>query len=490
MKKISNFLFIVFSGIFFIIFLLMLAKGVGFFDRAIAKDIFIFSIILTPLLFFLLRWFLNRYSISINIKFFSIFFFITVFTINLICALRLSNAIQPVSDFELAYNKAINFTTNTQYDLYYPWWTNFSILLNFIFKIFGSNLVVVAVMNSILSTLSCVFVFALAKKHLKFKDFWAFLPALFFALYPSRLFFLPFVAPDFIAEFGFILVTYLFFNYLDSFTRHSSSKKLPFYSLSIALLVAFFSLFKPMQEIFFVLFLIILVIKSLPNFREYFKKVVYFVVIFLCVILSANFIHAKFFEAYTHIKLDKSLILTNKLYVGLNSQGKGYWNPVNEQYIDYLEKKYGSDTHKIAHAMQGRLIQDIKQNSHFWEMLIKKLDTAFISDFYGIEWINISLKSGRIDLSDLERPVYMSNLYYYFILCFALIGVFGITKYKDLKKLYFVVFILGFVAIVVIGESQTRYKLAFLFNLIFLASIGIKNLADYPIRQKIKKFIE
>lgn len=491
MKRLTRYLFIFFSTLFLLIFLLMLAKGVGSFERPIMKDIFLVSVVSIPLIIILVsqrHLFKNRKFV--NVKILTTMFFITILAINIICALKLSNFIQPVSDFELAYNKAIKFSVNTQYDLYYPWWTNFSIFLGIVFKLFGSNLIVVAIMNSILSTSSCFFIYLTAKRHLRFSQAWSLFVALVFAIYPSRLFFLPFVAPDFIAEFGFVLITFLFFNYLDLFSASRTTKKAYIYPPLLAILVFFFSLFKPMQEIFLILFAIILVIKSLPNFRNFSKRLAYFFLVFLCLSFGSNFVHAKFFQSHTGIKLDKNLVLMNKLYVGLNSEGRGYWNPVNEKYLSYLEKTYSTDTSQITQAMRKKLIANIKQNPNFSKMIIDKLDTAFISDFYGIEWVNLSLKSGRIDLMDLERPVYVSNLYYYLVLFFALFSVIDIIKTKDFKKLYFVVFLLGFTAVVLIGESQTRYKLAFLFNFIYLASIGIKYIAEYPIKQKIKIFLK
>lgn len=490
MKKNIKLLFISFTALFFLVFFMMLAKGIGKIERPIIKDIFVLGTLAFIMFIISAHLFTSKFKIFKNQKMIIPFFFMTVFVINIFFAIRLNDIIKPVSDFELAYNKAIHFTTNTQYDLYYPWWTNFSIFLKTIFSFFGSNLLIVSIMNSILSTLSCYFVYLIAKKHLKFNQLWAFLPALLFALYPSRLFFLPFVAPDFIAEFGFILVSFLFFNYLDLFLNEHATKKTYIYPAILAILVLFFSLFKPMQEIFLILFLIILTIKSLPSFSKSAKRLCYFVIVFLCIILSGNFIHAKLFESYTNIKVDKSLIMMNKLYVGLNSEGRGYWNPINERYLAKLEKTYNSDTTKITQSIKTKLINDIKHNPTFPKLISDKLETAFISDFYGIEWINLSLKTGRVDIIDLEKPVYLSNLYYYFILLFALFALISINKTKNLKSLYFVVFLLGFTAVVLIGESQTRYKLAFLFNFILLASVGIKYIAEYKLEQKIKKFLK
>lgn len=489
MDKIIKVFFVIFPALFFSIFLLMLAKGIGSFEYPIMKDIFLILAFMILLAIVLSRYIIRRNK-QLNIKILTITFFAIIFAFNIICALKLSGFIQPVSDFEIAYNKANSFYTDSQYDLYYPWWTNFSIFLGIIFKIFNSSGVTVAIMNSIFSTLSSIIIFFIAKKHLKLGQIFSFFPSLLFSFYPSRIFFLPFVAPDFIAEFGFVFISYLFFDYLDIFSSKNTSKKTLIYPVLISLLVFFFSLFKPMQEIFLVLFLIILFIKSFPNLRSYFKKIAYFGLVFICVTFGANFIHAKLFKSYTGINLNKNLILMNKLYVGLNSEGKGYWNPINERYIDYLEKTYGSNTQQISQAMKDKLINNIKQNHQLPNMIINKLDTAFVSDFYGIEWVNISLKSGRMDLNKLRRPIYISNLYYYLILLFALISVINIIKTRDLKKIYFIVFILGFTSVVLIGESQTRYKLAFLFNFIFLASIGIKLIFDSNILQKTKDFLK
>lgn len=490
MKKLIKPLFIFFLALFSIVFLFMLGKGISSSNDPFTKDAFLISIIAVPFFILLLQRLMPKLKTPINTNTFTILFFLTVLAVNIVLSLKLNNLIQPVSDFDLAYNKAIKFFTDTQYDPYYPWWTNFSILLSIIFRFFGSNLAVVAIFNSIFSTLSCFLVYSIAKKHLGFKSFWPLLPAALFAFYPSRLFFLPFVTPDFIVEFGFILTSYLFFNYLDLFNEKAFTKRTYFYPILISASVFFFSLFKPVQAIFFVLFAIILAIKSLSAFPVSIKKTAYFLAVFLCVSICSNFLHVKAFESYTHIRIDKSLVLMNKLYVGLNSEGRGYWHPKNEEYRKQLELEHGSDTTKIKQAIKDKLIKDIKNNQAFPGMIMKKLDTAFISDFYGIEWLNVSLKSGHISLNNLARLTHLSNLYYYFILFFALIAVIDILVTKSPKKLYFIILLLGFMAVVLIGESQTRYKLAFLFNFIFLASLGLRFAIEYPIEQKIQKFLK
>lgn len=228
----------------------------------------------------------------------------------------------------------------------------------------------------------------------------------------------------------------------------------------------------------------------MSSFRISAKKIAYFIAIFLCVTIVGDIVHTKLFESYTQIKLNKSLIFTNKIYVGLNSEGKGYWNPKNEEFLKQLEQKYGQDTRKIAEQIKDRLITDTKNNKEFSQMLREKIKVVFVSDSYGAELLNSSLKIGSSNLADLEQPRYLSNLYYYFILFFALISTINIIKTQDIKKLYFIIFILGLFGLILIGEAQPSYKLTFIFSFVILASVGLRTTVEYPVKQKIQRFLK
>ena len=133
---------------------------------------------------------------------------------------------------------------------------------------FGKSLNVVYICNIILSFLSSLLIFKILTKHFQINKTLSYIITLIFVLYPSRLMFLPFVFPDFIAELGFILASYFFFNNIDKIKNEEKSYYLP---LLIAFIIAFTSLIKPVQEIFFVLFFIILFLLLIHHFHQYFQ---------------------------------------------------------------------------------------------------------------------------------------------------------------------------------------------------------------------------
>ena len=76
-----------------------------------------------------------------------------------------------------------------------------------------------------------------------------------------------------------------------------------------------------------------------------------------------------------------------------------------------------------------------------------------------------------------------------FFKSFLCSSIYGLIKTKNIKQLYFVIFIIGFVFVILIGESQSRYKLSFLFNFIILAGLAINYIYQYDLISRIKKFI-
>jgi len=485
-KLLNNSIFYIMSIIFLILFIFILKSGIN--NSYIYQNIYKMYFVMIVVSIILIATILNLFRLKFVENKILYYVFITVILIiNIFFAIKYSKIIVPVSDFLSAYQKAISFNIDKGYDVYYPWWTNYSLLLKGLFSVFGKSLNVVYICNIILSFLSSLLIFKILTKHFQINKTLSYIITLIFVLYPSRLMFLPFVFPDFIAELGFILASYFFFNNIDKIKNEEKSYYLP---LLIAFIIAFTSLIKPVQEIFFVLFFIILFVLLLDNFKKYYKNIIVFFSIFLVssIVFTTGF--NLFYTKITHIKLNKKLIISNKLFVGLNSVGKGYWNPYNSEYVHSLEIKYNYDANKIANKLTETLIKDIKEHKKdLKNLLIDKLKVGFGNDYSGLEWVSLSKKDQTNQDKKYNSKISKSNLYYYIVLAFSLISIYGLIKTKNIKQLYFVIFIIGFVFVILIGESQSRYKLSFLFNFIILAGLAINYIYQYDLISRIKKFI-
>ena len=136
------------------------------------------------------------------------------------------------------------------------------------------------------------------------------------------------------------------------------------------------------------------------------------------------------------------------------------------------------------------MIKDIKEHKKdLKNLLIDKLKVGFGNDYSGLEWVSLSKKDQTNQDKKYNSKISKSNLYYYIVLAFSLISIYGLIKTKNIKQLYFVIFIIGFVFVILIGESQSRYKLSFLFNFIILAGLAINYIYQYDLISRIKKFI-
>lgn len=495
-KNVTNLIFLLLSIILFVFFMYILGRGINYsfsYDYSLKyKDIFVYLIIflivfISSLSFFKFK---NIIKLNLNKKIIFCLFFVLIFILNIFLALKISNVIKPVSDFAIAYEKAISFIVDKNYDTYYYWWTFFSIILRSILKFFNYNISVFVIINAIFSTLSSIVIYFIITRHFKLKNIFAIFSVILFTFYPNRILFLGFVTPDFFVEFGLILISYLFFEYLDILNQNSSYKNY-LYPIGLVFILSFISLLKPIQSILLVLFIFMFFIKSIKNGIS--KKIVfnfiYFFLIYFVFSTLIFMISEKVFYKYTNIKLNKNFVITNKLYVGLNSEGKGYWDERNIKYLESLGKKYNYDTDKMNIEMKKKLVENIKGNSNIINMLVKKVEYALLTDYYSIEWFNKSNKYRELDLKYFLGYINKFNLFYYIILFFLLISLIFTPISQNIKRLYLIVFIFGFIFTIILGESQPRYKFAFTFLIIILSLLGINDFYNFNIIRKTKKFL-
>ena len=139
--------------------------------------------------------------------------------------------------------------------------------------------------------------------------------------------------------------------------------------------------------------------------------------------------------------------------------------------------------------MKKKLVENIKGNSNIINMLVKKVEYALLTDYYSIEWFNKSNKYRELDLKYFLGYINKFNLFYYIILFFLLISLIFTPISQNIKRLYLIVFIFGFIFTIILGESQPRYKFAFTFLIIILSLLGINDFYNFNIIGKTKKFL-
>ena len=145
-KNVTNLIFLLLSIILFVFFLYILGRGINYsfsYDYSLKyKDIFVYFIVFLIVIISSLSFFKFKNTIELNLNKKIIFclFFVLIFILNIFLALKISNVIKPVSDFAIAYEKAIFFIVDKNYDTYYYWWTFFSIILRSILKFFNYSI--------------------------------------------------------------------------------------------------------------------------------------------------------------------------------------------------------------------------------------------------------------------------------------------------------------------------------------------------------------
>jgi hypothetical protein len=378
---------------------------------------------------------------------------------------------QPYSDFDYYYTVAKNVANGLEWGNTYTA-VGYSIFLGFIFKVFGSSLIVVKIVNLILVALNNILFFKILKKvNIKEIDR-KFIFALF-VLFPSNLYYISLVAGELLFTFILLLATYIYFS------------EMKYKYVFIGILAGLNTMIKPFFIVFFfAIFLVDLIVDK--KLFAAIKNCIIILIFSALVISPWIYRNTQLVGQFTYVSNNGGKVL----YINNNSQNLwGRWMEAS----DVENSIVNTDEFKNANVTeQNKMFSDAAKEwikSHPKEFLI--LGTKRIANLYfaGDDDVSYSFHGSNISnfikyrvaaISTLIRfiiffPAILYILFYSFIILKNII----LKRFKKIDKysLYNLVVFYMFTVIYFVTEGQGRYAFPLIFILIYYFYFVMKKLS-------------
>ncbi len=419
---------------------------------------------------------------------------------------------EPASDYKTYYEMAVMIHDGTlmeegpgycDYVAMFPHVYGYPAVLAWFFGIFGPSVHSALIFNLIVSVLSMILVWAIAR--LAGGRFCALTALFIYTFLPSVILYSDFVASEPLFTLILLLAAYLF---LLSLKETEWKKKHPWFTtIEIVLMgvtLAFGSFIRPMAMIF----LVAAIICMLPIVRKEYDIPINDVPLGIratdagwkrCLILLVVYMGlSRLFTMGTSYAVDRELAGSSasfgyNLLVGLNLESYGGWN---QEDADYLYDAF----YKTGSAQEAQLIcrdmafERLKVDPRaLLNLFIHKFEVLWGNDDYGASW-NILFMDQQKNLTEdreslLYRMMDVSDLVYLVLLLEA--GIYGFVMFR-LKPdgLYSCTLLyLGTVALHLLVENQNRYHyhaLSFLAIIAGAAGSAMKKRVHLAVMARIE----
>lgn len=377
---------------------------------------------------------------------------------------------QPYSDFDYYYTVAKNVANGLEWGNTYTA-VGYSIFLGFIFKVFGSSLIIVKIVNLILVTMNNILFFKILKK-VNIKEIDRKIIFALFILFPSNLYYISLVAGELLFTFILLLATYIYFS------------EMKYKYVFIGILTGLNTMIKPFFIVFF--FAIFLVDLIVDNKLYAATKNCIIVLIFSALVISPwIYRNTQLVGQFTYVSNNGGKVL----YINNNSQNtSGRWMEAS----DVENSIVNTDEFKNANVTeQNKMFSNAAKKwikSHPKEFLI--LGTKRIANLYfaGDDDVSYSFHGSNISNFIKYKVAYISTIIRFIIFAPAILYIlfysFTVLKNIILKRfkkidkysLYNMVIFYMFTVIYFVTEGQGRYAFPLIFILVYYFYFMIKRL--------------
>lgn len=375
-------------------------------------------------------------------------------------------SVTPLADFDtyqiFASSIANGKVTGNGYIALFPHCIGYPSFLAIFYKIFGNSTFVASILNIILS---CGISLLLYKIGCKIScNSCGLFASLLWALWPSQIFYTVLVCTEYLYTFLLLLYTYFFIIVI-------SKKRNLRLTISLFLLLGIVSAItnaiRPLALIVLtasIIYYIFFFGKSLSIKKIHVLiKVITVVFLILGYILTSQVI-TNTIGFLIDREVPKMPVGFN-VYVGFNSNSSGSWNLEDSKTLTKVSTDPSIKPQQVHDELLQLAIKRIKGYSlkEMVELVVKKHGIMWVTDHDSIMYINAGFNK---DLSNLDFYKYenlltkLSNFYYYVVLFLCGIGVIPIINKKEQDKdiiIYFVLFVLGIIAVHMIVEVAGRY---------------------------------
>ncbi|AKX96059.1 glycosyltransferase family 39 protein [Neomoorella thermoacetica] len=374
----------------------------------------------------------------------------------------------PVSDFAGYHFMALDmsqldFKHDTVQEVGYP------VLLGILYAVFGGHVLVGKILNVTLSLLTALVLFLLARE--AFSEFSARNALILFSLWPAQI-----MMNSVLASEGPFLLMFLVVLLLLVKAKSDDSKRRQALCFMAGLILGLSCTIRAVG--FLLLFVVLAYICFIDGNKTNKWQILKLLLagFFLVVIPYYLFRWLTFKIPPTVSSLPFNLLYgTNIGYIGM-------WNPEDAALAHKLIEQYGSRASRyILGVAFSRMISN---PMGLLKLMCNKFEVMWSDDAYGAYWSTINIAPNLIEIPIIRVDLLyiLSQLYYVFMLCLAIIGLIKIQKTIKIKmqrdKIYnvsllFVLVIIGFVILHLFIEVQSRYHYPVVAIIILLAGYGI-----------------
>jgi len=389
-----------------------------------------------------------------------------------------STDVLPVSDFDLYNNTAIELlsgsVTQKEYIAMFPHVMGYPFVLSFLYKIFGAKIIVAQLFNLACSVGTSISIYYICKGWVNEQI--AKTSAIISSIWVSQVFYTTIVSTEALFTFLFCISVLL---YTKTRTQEDWRIKTIIFGL-MGVIASLSNAVRPLALIFIVAVMIHTFMEGKNTYQALLKKVGFITSMLICFLL-VNMVVSLSIEKVIGVKpLNPSFGFT--FLEGSNISSNGGWNLEDAEYMSgiYNSKQYTLD--EVNKMMVKKATERISEDIPRYMMhYINKNISIWLDDSYGVDWNKAAVEvlgTGNWNGSYEWLFVMLCNAFYQAMLALTLLGI-VITlflKDKSNKTIFFVILLIGFVALHMLTEVQPRYHYAALPFFAICAAYGIQKL--------------
>ncbi len=365
---------------------------------------------------------------------------------------------QPYSDFSYYNTIAKQVANGGQWgDTYTS--VGYSIVLGFIYKIFGSGIMIAKAFNVVLTTLSYIILYKLLK-HISMSEVRRKLIYTLFVLFPCNIFYNSLLGTEILFTTIFLLITLLYFSDI----RYKFAL--------IGILAGLNIMIKPLFAVFFLaIFIVELVSKR--KLAKSIKNAVIILIVSMIVVAPWCYRNTKLIGETTFISNNSGIVL----YINNNSQNKlGRWMAaadVENSIVNKKEYKESNATEKSKMLSTAAKKWIIGHPAQFAQLGFKRLlNTYLVPDDINFTFYQAGLSNG---VEYILLSIYSLIKYIIFIPAILIILILSVRTIKDLIKkrkiesfqIYGLICFYMFSCTYFVTEGQGRYSFPVIFIIIY-----------------------
>lgn len=416
----------------------------------------------------------------------SILIFVIGFGIRFLLLHLYSEDLIPFSDFRAAWERAKGNLINGRIDYYslFPAYLNFSLYENLIINIVGEAYIWVLYLNAIYSGITASAIYLITCE-ITDKESAGGLAGILYALYPANVIYVTTGTPEYIA---------ILFNTLGVLTlirtiKGSGPRKKCVRATIGGALLGIGGSFKTFSVVIIIAFVMVLAASLLIRRRENAKVEMMLAGVVCALVMGGYKVSSKIIceatSKHFNMEISTETAVPHFMLIGLNTEGEGqiHVGSLGGLYSGmYLSN--GMDHETAKDYAYSALKEDWRANSdNIVPNFLKKMIWAWQDDsipvLYFLEEVGISPDS------PIEAFIYESisvygagvvELNYLFLMVWATVCAFSYARSKEInfKYEYIALIIFGYFCVILLSESQSRYKCLIMGYVIIMSSLGIE----------------